>query len=1032
MSTNTCKRQLANGISAFAVAAALLVATPAYAQSDTATLQGRVEGASAGTQVVATDNNTGRKVTGTVDATGNYTILGLTPGTYTITVEGRDAQQTTLLVGQTAVVDFVPPSTTGAEGGAVVVTGRRVREVRTATVSTNITPAQIENLPQNKRNFLSFAALAPGVQVTPGDNAQVQAGAIASQFTNVYLDGMSFKNPINHGGVFGQNFGLGNPFPQIAVQEYSVETQNFGAESGQAGSALITAITKTGGNEFHGSAFIEFQPKSFITQPHYDKKANRKKPDYNRKQYGAELGGPIIPGKLHFYVAAERTNQVRPTTTGTVDETLFPTSLTSQTNISKAMDFKQGLYFGKLTAYITDQDTVNLSGFLRREDNLSDIDGNALESHGRRINTDQDRFQLQWRHNAGDFLNQLNIAYDKGKQATPGVTSGIETVMLNDVNAPFSEGILGGAHFFTQGDKQKSWTIKNDSTLRMAEHTLKFGGTIAFLKLNRTEENAFNGRYYFFNPVAGGLQPPTAPFDFATAQPIQTRINLQTQPGLSAKDTQVGLYVQDEWRPDNHWTVNAGIRWDYESNANNNDYVTPANIAAALRAYPGWAARGIDPEDYISDGDNRDPFWGAFQPRLGVSYDVHGDRDLVFFGGAGRYYDRQLFIQGVLENLINQRQEVSLHFCPNGGAGQGLFPGDPLAGTGASPGQCAQWTEALRNPDNLRAFSAASAATQGLSGGAVWVLNNKSKMPYSDQFNLGVRKRFGQIQTALTFSHIRSHNIQMFARANFYSTGWFTRNLITTQVPDPANPGQTITVVTGCTDGGEQWIIDLTPGTNYAACAATNGQLTGFNGKLNRGLSNGKANYNAIYFTAEKPFTDQATWGFTTSLTLQRARSNVAMELNSDEHWNGPFFGTYGWNNVNGVPKWNWVTSANYRAPYGFILSGILTLNSGPSFGNIRFIPAPDGACCYGNMGGALWPKYDIGYKRLDLRVAKTFKTPWGHEVSADFEVFNAFNWLNRSYSAWTAGSGIDPPRTEKSQIGGDARAFQAGLRYKF
>ena len=81
-----------------------------YAQTQTATLQGRVEGAAAGTQVVATDNNTGRKVTGTVDATGNYTILGLTPGTYTVTVEGRDAQQTTLLVGQTAIVDFVPPS----------------------------------------------------------------------------------------------------------------------------------------------------------------------------------------------------------------------------------------------------------------------------------------------------------------------------------------------------------------------------------------------------------------------------------------------------------------------------------------------------------------------------------------------------------------------------------------------------------------------------------------------------------------------------------------------------------------------------------------------------------------------------------------------------------------------------------------------------------------------------------------------------------------------------------------------------------
>ena len=817
MSTIRSKRQLANGISAFAVAAALMVASPAHAQTQTSTLQGRVEGAAAGTQVVATDNNTGRKVTGTVDATGSYTILGLTPGTYTVTVEGRDAQQTTLLVGQTAIVDFVPPSTTAE--GAVVVTGRRLREVRTQTVSTNITPAQIENLPQNKRNFLSFAALAPGVQVTPGENAQVQAGGIASQFVNVFLDGMSFKNPINHGGVFGQNFGLGNPFPQVAVQEYVVETQNFGAETGQAGSAVISAITKTGGNDFHGSAFIEFQPKGFITQPHFDKKNDVPKPDYNRKQYGGEIGGPILPGKLHFYVAAERTNQLRPSTAGTLDPTRFPANLVAETNVSHNMDFKQGLYFGKLTAYVTDEDTVNLMGYLRREDNLSDISSNALPSHARRIRTDQDRFQLQWRHNSGDFLNQLNIAYDKAKQDTPSVEPGPELILLNDTNAPFSEGVLAGGHFFEQGDNQKSWTIKNDSTYRMGEHTLKFGGQVAWLDLSRTVINAFNGRYYFPNP---GAVPN---FDFNTTQPEQARINIQQTPTLSADDTQIGLYIQDEWKPDNHWTINAGLRWDFESNANNNDYETPQALADALRAYPGWAARGIDPEDYISDGGNRDPFYGAFQPRLGVAYDVYGDRDTVFFGGAGRYYDRQLFIQGVIESLSNSNREVGLFFCPNGGAAQGT-------GTGIGSTNCAQWTAAFRDPENLRAFAANSAIAAGVMGFDANVLKNKTKMPYSDQFTVGVRKRFGDIQTSLAFSHIRSHNIQMFVRANFFENGWFTRFV----TRDGAGN------VIGCTDGGDAWIWDgvsgsLTNGNGSpvatSICAAQNGLLPGT--KLNRG-----------------------------------------------------------------------------------------------------------------------------------------------------------------------------------------------------
>ena len=79
--------------------------------------------------------------------------------------------------------------------------------------------------------------------------------------------------------------------------------------------------------------------------------------------------------------------------------------------------------------------------------------------------------------------------------------------------------------------------------------------------------------------------------------------------------------------------------------------MTPPDVAAALRAYPGWAAAGINPDDYISTGHNRKPFLGEFQPRFGVSYDVHGDRDLVFIGGAGRYYDRSLFINSALETI---------------------------------------------------------------------------------------------------------------------------------------------------------------------------------------------------------------------------------------------------------------------------------------------------------------------------------------------------------------------------------------------
>lgn len=1029
------KRRLASGISTIAIAVAICVAHPAYAQSELSTIQGHVDGAKAGTQVVAVDTANGQRSVGTVDARGDYVILGVRPSTYRVTADGR-TQEADVQVGQAVTVDFAAAA---PGGGAIVVTGRRTAQpVQAQTVATNITPAQIENLPQNQRNFLSFAALAPGIQlISPSGAQQIQAGAVSPSNVNVLLDGMSFKNPINHGGVFGQNFGLGNPFPQIAIQEYQLQTQNFGAETGQAGSAVLTAITKTGGDHFHGSAFFEWQPKSFITQPFFDKKNHVPKPDYQRKQFGGELGGPIIPGKLTFYVAGEGTIETLPGSTGKVPTgpggvQIFPSNVVDQiAGVPHNFDFKQGLYFGKLTLLASDTDTFNAMAFVRRENNLSDIDQNAAPSHGRTILTHQNRYQLQWRHSDGDFLNLFNIAYNKGTQSTPSVGDGPQFVVTNVpcpdpscstwTYTPVFQPVLDfginngfaylGAHFFTQGDKERDILVKDDLTLRRGEHTFKAGAQMNFLHVNRTVTNFTNPSFLYFNPG------PTGTFNQTTQQPEAAVIATGASPTLDARDTQIGLYFQDEWKPDDHWTINAGLRWDLETNANNNNYVTPPAIAAALRAYPGWQARGIDPEDYISDGHSRHPYWKQFQPRLGISYDLHGDRDTVFFAGAGRYYDRSLFIDSAIETITNANYTVGVRFCPPGTAGSG--------GNGSSTANCAIWNPSyLTDPDGVRALALAQNV-----GGSVWVMPNKVNPPYSDQFDVGVRKRFGDITATLTYSHVESRHIFMFTRANFYTNGWYTRFL---QRDGAGN-------VIGCTDGGDAWIQDNIDNVTYAACPAGGGQLAGFPGKLNRGSDKGRARLDAIYLQIEKPFTDRSVWGFTQALTLQRAKSNVAQELNSDEFYNGTGFGVYGWNNVNGVEKWRSVTSGTWRAPYGVILSGTLSLSSGPSFGHIVApwngagpFPDPQGSVIYGNLGGVYWPNKWLAYKRLDLRVAKEFKTPWGHELTVDFEAFNVFNWLNRTYPTWDAGGGDNPPRTFNGQVSNDARQFQAGIKYKF
>ena len=154
MSTISNKRQLASGISVIAVAASLSFASPAAAQT-TSSIQGHVTGAAPGTQVIATDTNTGQRLVGTVDGSGNYYIVGLAPSTYRVQ-SGQNAQTVVVPLGQAVTVDLAGAV---ASSSTIVVVGARTKDVKTPAVTTNVSRFQIENLPNGDRNFLNFAAL---------------------------------------------------------------------------------------------------------------------------------------------------------------------------------------------------------------------------------------------------------------------------------------------------------------------------------------------------------------------------------------------------------------------------------------------------------------------------------------------------------------------------------------------------------------------------------------------------------------------------------------------------------------------------------------------------------------------------------------------------------------------------------------------------------------------------------------------------------------------------------------------------------
>src|SRR5260370_15971285 len=130
---------------------------------------------------------------------------------------------------------------------SITVVGTQAVETKTHEIATNVTTQQIENLPQDSRNFLNFAAMAPGIRLSSDPLRKTFAGdAQDAEQTNVFIDGVSTKNDVLQRGTSGQDSSRGNPLPHSAVPEFRVITQNYGAQYDHPPSAIINARTQSG------------------------------------------------------------------------------------------------------------------------------------------------------------------------------------------------------------------------------------------------------------------------------------------------------------------------------------------------------------------------------------------------------------------------------------------------------------------------------------------------------------------------------------------------------------------------------------------------------------------------------------------------------------------------------------------------------------------------------------------------------------------------------------------------------------------
>jgi hypothetical protein len=302
---------IARRLSSLLIAIACLLAS-AMAQVQTSELhvvvkdsKGAVVG---GATVTAAESGRGFSRTASTSAEGQAILLSLPPGVYSVTVEAAGFAKMVnssvrLTIGQVAELGVQLSVAAATETVTVSSEAELVETQQTASAST-IDQTRIENLPINGRNYISFALTnsqlardtAPSIGAAPTSGLNI--GGQRARANLINIDGTN--------AVDNSTNGIRSTVSQDAVQEFQILTNGYAAEYGQAAGGVINIISKSGNNQFHGSAFGYLRNRYIqATNPF----SNVYQPAYTRAQYGLTMGGPIKKDRTYYFFSYEGTSR---------------------------------------------------------------------------------------------------------------------------------------------------------------------------------------------------------------------------------------------------------------------------------------------------------------------------------------------------------------------------------------------------------------------------------------------------------------------------------------------------------------------------------------------------------------------------------------------------------------------------------------------------------------------------------------------------------------------------------------------------
>lgn len=625
------------------VAAALLLgaAAPAFTQGG-ASIGGVVTddtgGALPGVTITIINTNTGTSQVQVSGPEGNYRAVNLQPAPYAVTAEligfSTQKRSVTLVVGADASLDFTMSVATIEESVTVVGESPLV-EVSKAQPSSVIESEQLEQLPVLSRNFLVLAQLLPGTGEASGRFATTRFGGAADPrngYTTI-IDGGPVDDAI-----------WGSPtinMTQDAVQEFKVYRNQFDAQYGQALSAVVNVVTKSGTNQLRGSAFYFGRDRELnATNAFADDK-----PPFDQTRLGGSFGGPIAQNRTHYFSAYEylKTNTAVITSLPSsnpfaeMENGIYPTD-TRNDMVDVRIDHRFSDAQSMFVRYAYDRQQANGAKRPRRIVDGMEIGPNTSNDSSRSHSIVA---QQNWIWSANK-VNSLRAHVLHHQVATEPNSFDLA------INRPsFSWGQTGIA---PQYFPRTLMSIYETLYINTARHDIKIGGDFTYGMYEFEAHFNEHGLFSFTTDEAfESTNPDTWPFSFT-----------QRKPGFyTFRSSQLAAYVQDDWRIHDRVRLNLGLRYDLDTNLRNNEFYE------GLLSNPRYA--GI--ENFISSDRGND--YNNFQPRIGAIWDVRGNGTLVGRAGWGMYITRnrpwfQLTDQdSVLGSTVLVQEPEALRYFPD-------------------------------------------------------------------------------------------------------------------------------------------------------------------------------------------------------------------------------------------------------------------------------------------------------------------------------------------------------------------------------